>query len=101
MDSIGDCGQLGGFLLAATAALGYWVLRHCEKDGPQARWAGRIVGWTLVFFGLFGFVCRSVSRAIGAERAMCSTRLAPGRYSVSGEFSLPPGHPPIDDSDKK
>lgn len=88
----------GGVLLLAAAALGYWVLRSAEKDGGYVRWAGRVVGWALIVFGLAGFLCGAVNHARhrcgqdGAALKKCHETSAP---------ELPPGHPPIDGVDKK
>ena len=92
----GGCGQLSGVLMAATAALGYLVLHHCEKDAQAVRWAGRVVGWVLLVGGLGGFLCSTAShmksKSCGQSTAQCH-RQPPAAMPEQ----LPYGHPAIGD----
>lgn len=83
------CGQAATALMAAVAALGYFVLRSTDKDGGLVKRAGQAVGWTLAVVGLAGFLCGSLSHALKScgARAGCAHR-QPGT-------DLPPGHPPL------
>lgn len=94
------CGHLSAVLLAATAALGYWVLRNAEKDSGYVRWAGRGVGAILLLGGLAGFLCGTVSHMTGAGGMKgCNHDMMPQHGAQmappSAPDELPPGHPPI------
>ena len=90
------CGYLALALMAGVAALGYWVLRHAEKDSGAVRWGGRAVGWMLLVVGLGGLLCGSYShlqRASGAHQ--CAHGAAAGKNHM-WMMQMPPGHPQID-----
>ena len=93
----GGCGQMGGVLMAATAALGWWVLRQGEKDGGLVRWAGRVVGWVLVVVGLGGFLCSAANHA--KRLSSCGGESASKcRHHTGMGGGMPYGHPPVDGS---
>ncbi|MBI2386943.1 MAG: hypothetical protein HYV14_13205 [Elusimicrobia bacterium] len=83
------CGVSSTVLMAATAALGVWVLRSAEKDGGWVKRAGQAVGWTLAVVGLGGFLCGAAS--YGLKRMDQGCRTPAGAASMA----LPPGHPPL------
>lgn len=69
------CGHLASVLMAATAALGYWVLHQSSKDSGSVRRAGQVVGWVLVVVGLGGFLCGAAGHArkmVGAMKSCCA-----------------------------
>lgn len=97
MDGMRCCcgGHAASVLLAATAALGYWVLRHAEKDAGYVRWAGRVVGAVLLLGGLAGFLCGSHAHMRRARMMNCPHQPAMGGQGQGGADQLPPAHPPI------
>jgi len=83
------CGAASTVLMAATAALGVWVLRSAEKDGGLVKRAGQVVGWALAVVGLGGFLCGAASYGLKKRNQSCPT---PAGVS---SMTLPPGHPPL------
>lgn len=91
----GGCGTLGGALLAAIAALGYWTLSRAEKDSGAAKRAGQATGWVLVVVGLLGFLCASASHiAKNSGRSSCHAQESAAAYP--DVMRMPPGHPPLE-----
>lgn len=78
--------------MALISALGVWILRLVDKDGPAVRRTGQAVGWTLAAVGLFGFLCGAVAYGMGKARRSCHA--ASGANQTLPE-ALPPGHPPV------
>lgn len=96
------CGRLAVALMAGVAALGYWVLRHADKDAGAVRWAGRSAGWVLLTVGLIGLLCGSLShvrRAVSGARQCGMHGESMGDRSMGdrsmGMMLMPPGHPPV------
>jgi hypothetical protein len=91
----GGCGHISGALMAATAALGWWILRQAEKDVTLMRWTGRVVGWTLTAVGMCGFLCAAVSHA--KRLSSCGGQsMAKCAHHGSMGGGLPYGHPSIE-----
>lgn len=90
-------GHAASVLMAATSALGYWIVRSSAKDSGAAKWAGQSVGWVLLVVGLGGFLCGSLSHAFKRAGGSSSCMMGgSGGGSVGiGEMRMPPGHPPI------
>lgn len=89
----GRCGHLPTVLMAATAALGYWVLHQSSKDSGSVRRAGQVAGWVILVVGLAGFLCGAMghARKMGGAMKQCH---AMGETST-GAMQMPAGHPPI------
>jgi len=87
------CGHLALVLMAAMAALGYWVLHQSSKDSGSVRRAGQVAGWVLLVVGLLGVLCGAAghARKMGGAMKLCHVADAP-----AGAMQMPPGHPPID-----
>lgn len=83
------CGLASTALMAATAALGVWVLRSAEKDGGAVKRAGQVVGWVLAVVGLGGFLCGAAAYGWKKSALGCATP------SAGSAMTLPPGHPPL------
>ncbi|MBI3566066.1 MAG: hypothetical protein HY079_12785 [Elusimicrobia bacterium] len=90
-------GHVSSVLMAATAALGYWVLRQSAKDDGATKRAGQAVGWVLAVVGLGGFLCGSLSHArrMAGGSSGCPMPAAGGGPAGMDGMRMPPGHPPI------
>lgn len=90
----GGCGHLAAVLMAATAALGYFVLHQSSKDSGSVRRAGQVAGWVLLVVGLGGFLCGAAghARRMGGMIKQCHAK----PEGMMGGMQMPPGHPPVD-----
>ncbi|MEK7383239.1 MAG: hypothetical protein AAB262_08125 [Elusimicrobiota bacterium] len=89
----GGCamGHFSAVLMAGVAVLGYWVLRLPPTDSGYEHRAGKVVGWVLIFGGLVGFLCASLSHMRKASGQCCAS---------GGMMQMPAGHPAIDGMSK-
>jgi len=90
-------GHAASVMMAAVAALGYWVLSHSSKDSGAVRRGGQVVGWVLLVVGLLGFLCGAAAHArlMGAPLAQCPMPPASAE-SPEGMMPMPSGRPPVD-----
>ena len=88
------CGHLAVGLMAAMAALGYFVLHQSSKDSGFVRRAGQVAGWVLLVVGLGGVLCGAAghARKMGGMIKQCNAK----PEGMMGGMRMPPGHPPIE-----
>ncbi|MBI4425532.1 MAG: hypothetical protein HY554_17505 [Elusimicrobia bacterium] len=89
-------GMVGAALLAAVAALGWWVLQQAAKDSGWLKRVGLTIGGLLAAGGVLGFLCGAACHAFG-KRAWksCAHHGSSSIQGAQGWDALPPGHPPL------
>ncbi|HOW27286.1 MAG TPA: hypothetical protein PK876_02115 [Elusimicrobiota bacterium] len=79
-------------LYLALLALGYWVLRHAEKEEQRLlKTVGRVVAGLILVISLFGVLCKTMT-TICSSKCPISAKMQP--MSHEGDTSAMPDMPP-------